>query len=404
MMSDKQFSGLDGLRATACLMVLTLHVFLRLDIRSQKQWLQVIWFLDVKTNLGVTLFFVLSGFLLSYPFWKNYLSGAQFPDIKNYLIKRAARILPGYYAAFTASIIVTFAFGRELEYAVRRIIAGYTLTSGFHYTTFFPTTVDSPLWSISFEVFSYILMPMFFFILFRGVTGKRSFLKGISYWLLVFLFIIGINQLIHMFLTPDNIGRGAQFGKIGQAKAWMPGYNPIGFFGHFLFGIFAAGINAYLARNEALREKLANRKIFDIGVLVAAVMIIVFTLQVPFFYTFFQGQPYSFPFATVLLMFLIVALVNSRRAGKILDCRFMRFTGKISFSLYIWHYIIMHLIEFTFYPGYTDDKGIMKDWVTWLWVNAAMVAASYLIATISYTVVEKPILDRAHHYAAKPSP
>jgi peptidoglycan/LPS O-acetylase OafA/YrhL len=404
MTNEKHFSGMDGLRAIACLMVLSLHVFLRLDIQAQKPLLQLIFFLGVKTNLGVSLFFVLSGFLLSYPFWRNYLSGAQFPSIKNYIIKRAARILPGYYTAFTASIIVTFAFGQQLEYAARRIIAGYTLTSGFHYTTFFPTTVDSPLWSISFEVFSYFLMPVIFYILFRVVAGKHTFLKGILFWVAAFLIIIGINQLIHLFLTPDSVGRGAEFGKVGQAKAWMPNYNPVGFFGHFMFGIFAAGICAGLAVNTALKEKLSRRKIFDIGAVVITLIIIIFTLQVPFFHTFLQGQPYSYPFATILLMLLVVALVNSGRVRKILDCRFMRFTGKISFGLYIWHYIIMHLIEFIFYPGYTNDNGIMRDWVTWLWVNAAMVATAYITATLSYYFIEKPVLDRAHRFTAKTLP
>ena len=401
MTENTHFTGLNGLRAVACLMVLSMHVFLRLDVLSQVPLMQIFWVVNVKTNLGVSLFFVLSGFLLSYPFWRNYLSGSGFPSIRNYIIKRAARILPGYYAAFTVSIIVTFAFGQEFEYAARRIVAGYTLLSGFHYTTFFPTTVDSPLWSISFEVFSYVLMPVFFFLLFFFFSSKPGFAKGMIFWIAAFMFIISVNQLIHIFLTPDSMGRGAAFGKIGQAKAWMPGYNPVGFFGHFMFGIFASGICAALAVKDRLREKLTRHNVFDIGAIVIVLITIAFTIQVPFFHTFLQKQPYSYPIATFLLMLFVVALVNSRRAGRILDCRFMRFTGKISFGLYIWHYIIMHLIDFLFYPGYTSETPIMKEVLPWIGLNAAMLAAAYTVATISYYFIEKPVLDSANRFVGK---
>ena len=402
MAQDKQFSGLNGLRAAACLSVILHHVFLKLDFRAQEPLLQFLWYIVWKGNIGVSIFFVLSGFLLSYPFWNNYLSGAAFPGIKNYIIKRAARIMPGYYLALGASVIVTYAFSQDFEFAARRIITGFTFTSGFHYTTFFPVSINAPLWSISFEVFSYILMPVFFYLLYRIFYKKRSFGIGIVYWLIVFIFIIGINQLINIHFMTDNIRKGWEFGKVGGAKLWMPGYNPVGFFGQFMCGIFAAGIYVFLAGKDALREKLARRGVFDIGVLVIVIAMIAVFLRMPFDFMNLQNQPYYFPVIAVMLMLLVVGLVNSRIAGKILDVGFMRFTGKISFGLYIWHYLIIHLISFTVYPGYMNDPCI-KNWRTWLVMSIVLIALSYAAATISYYVIEKPVLDRAHKYAKKNS-
>jgi len=397
MSNTTHFSGLNGLRAISCLLVILSHVFLTLDYTVQGPLLQFLSYFFWKIGIGVSIFFVLSGFLLSYPFWERYLSNQDFPDIKDYAIKRAARIMPGYYAALIVSLLVVYAFNQPMEYAVRRIVTAFTFTSGFHYTTFFSSRVDAPLWSVSFEVFSYVLMPVFFFLIFKSTGRKSSFLKGASSWIAVFAVMIGINHLIHVYFTPDNINRGWQYGIIGGAKAWMPGYNPVGLFGHFIFGIIAAGITSALSRNEGLTSKLTRMRVFDIAVPVLMLIIIAMVILAPEEKVSRRMQPYYFPSVTVLIMLLVVSLVNSVKAGKILDCRFMNFTGKISFGLYIWHYIIINIISFTVYPAYTNDQ-TMKNWVVWLGINAGMMAAAYIVATASFYFLEKPFLDRAHEH------
>jgi hypothetical protein len=65
-----------------------------------------------------------------------------------------------------------------------------------------------------------------------------------GYWTGVFVLILLVNQwVIHTFV-PGEDGRGWQYGVLGGAKFWMPDYNPVGFFGHFATGIFAAGFIA----------------------------------------------------------------------------------------------------------------------------------------------------------------
>ena len=395
MSDNRLFSGLNGLRAIACLSVILSHVFLTLDYHVQGPLLQFLFYFFWKIGIGVSIFFVLSGFLLSYPFWERYLSNREFPDIKDYAVKRAARIMPGYYAALIVSLIVVYAFHQPMEYAVRRIVTAFTFTSGFHYTTFFSSRVDAPLWSVSFEVFSYVLMPIFFFLIFRATGRRSSFLKGVSCWIAVFALMIALNHFIHVYFTPDNADRGWQYGIIGGAKAWMPGYNPVGLFGHFIFGILAAGITSAISRNEELKSKLTRMRIFDIAVPVLILAIIAMVILVPAEKVSLQLQPYYFPSVTILIMLLVVSLVNSVKAGKILDCRFLNFTGKISFGLYIWHYIIINLISFTVYPAYTNDQ-TMKNWSSWLAINAGMMVTAYIVATVSFYFLEKPFLDKVH--------
>jgi peptidoglycan/LPS O-acetylase OafA/YrhL len=354
----------------------------------------------MKTNLGVTLFFVLSGFLLSYPFWKGYLTGTGFPDIKGYILKRAGRIIPGFYLAFASAILIGYVFHRPYALALRRIIAGFTFTSGFHYTTLYPTDIDAPLWSVSFEVFSYLLMPVLFYLLYRLTSRAKIFRSSMTFWIIVFIALTGVNQLVHIFLTPDELRMWYETGAIIQAKSWMPGYNPLGFFGHFMFGIFAAGISAGLSNNPALCDRLSKRGIFDTSVIIIFIVMETVLFLIPVrsytgFYTFLQDQPYYFPVITPFLTLLVVGLVHSKKIGKMLDCRFMKFTGTISFGIYIWHFIIMNLISFTIYPSY-QSRNSVTNWNLWLALNALMIVLTYITATLSYYLIEKPVLDWTH--------
>ena len=157
--------GADGIRALACLAVIAHHLSQRLGMQAQSKWIQEAQAFFLMGNAGVSIFFVLSGFLLSYPFWKQYFNNDKFPSIKQYIIRRAARIIPGYYIALMVAFITAIALKITTEHAGIRMLAGFTFTAGFHYITFFPTEMNGALWSISFEVFSYLLMPIFMFYL-----------------------------------------------------------------------------------------------------------------------------------------------------------------------------------------------------------------------------------------------
>ncbi len=184
-------AGADGVRAIACLLVICHHMAQRIDRMPQPDFLQNIIAFFLLGNSGVSFFFVLSGYLLAYPFWKQYLYNGTFPSLKNFFLRRAARIMPGYYAAFFTALVLSFVLlpnsyminapVPKMEYFWRKLLTGLTFTSGFHYTTLFPSILDSPLWSISFEVFCYFLLPLFMAVLFFFTGKKRSFLKAILF-------------------------------------------------------------------------------------------------------------------------------------------------------------------------------------------------------------------------------
>lgn len=392
-LDNPQFTGADGIRAFACLSVILHHLSQRLAMPAQKHWLQEMQSVVLLGNSGVSLFFVLSGFLLSFPFWKAYLEHEAYPSIRTYALRRAARIMPGFYVSFLVCLLLVWRLDIHTEFLWRRIITGLTFTTGFHYTTFFPSELNGPFWSISFEVFCYMLMPLFMALLFR-LGKRRSFGKAILFWVIVFGLILAANSLVHQWFTPDENSRGWQFGLIGGAKYWMPRYNPVGFFGHFSIGILTAGVTAALMQRGPAIGRLRSLGLFDAvgaAALGLAGLLLWRMRHLDEFDFSFQQQPYYFPAYAILFGIVLMSAPFSLRLGRWLDNRFFRFTAKISFGLYIWHYLIITLIERYGIMDYRHS-GINDVW-RWLGISVSVVAISYVVATLSYYVIEQPFIN-----------
>ena len=89
-------------------------------------------------------------------------------------MRRAARILPGYWLALLVTFVLSLTvFGAALDgQLVLRLVAGIVTVADWHWITLFPVEVNGPLWSISFEVTSYLLLPLGFAALF--LIGRWS--------------------------------------------------------------------------------------------------------------------------------------------------------------------------------------------------------------------------------------
>jgi peptidoglycan/LPS O-acetylase OafA/YrhL len=287
--------------------------------------------------------------------------------------------------------------GVDMQYLWQRTLAALTFTSGFSYVTFFPSDINGALWSISFEVFCYILLPIFMFFLYK-FGKKRTFKKALLYWCGIILMLILVNELIHIYLTPDDVDKGWQFGNIGGAKYWMPRYNPIGFFAQFSIGIIAAGITTQLFAVKDKLVEIKSKGIFDIisAISLLSAFSLLWNLRyAPEFSFSIQNQPYFFPYFQVLVAITLITAPHSNIFGKILDNKFFRYTSRVSFGLYVWHHLI---ISFVVMKWVSDYKYMgMNDMGKWLQVSLFIMIASYVIATISYYCVEKPVLDLAHN-------
>lgn len=385
-----RLSGADGMRAIAALAVVFSHLFQRLGQIGLPEWLSFIQAVMVKGSFGVSIFFVLSGLLLSVPFWRAYLTGAPRPGIGHYARRRAARIVPGYWASLLVSFAVGLLIFPAAPEAVWRLIAGLTFTSGFHWMTFFPTESNGPLWSISFEVVSYVLMPLAMIAMFA--LGRRGYRFSAWFWVGVFALVLVLNQVVITVFQTDALGKGWQYGVTGGAKEWIPFYNPVGFFAHFCIGVIAAGVIVWW-------QVRGGRRLlrFDVIALVgglSSIGLIVYVAMTgplePEFMGNFQNQPYLFPMFAAAVAVALVGMAHSRLLGRLLDNRFFRYTATISFGIYIWHYLLLHLMVYL-----TDGEfvyGNVHDPVRFAWLSATVLVLTYAVATLSWRFIEKPVL------------
>jgi peptidoglycan/LPS O-acetylase OafA/YrhL len=123
--------GADGLRALACLLVVWHHTTQRFNPENSASWIQGIHFFGMRGEVGVSLFFVLSGCLLSLPFWNSFVNTDRFPSLRFYAINRAARIIPAYwFNLIFCTVIGIWLFDQNVNWW--RLISGLLFINSYH--------------------------------------------------------------------------------------------------------------------------------------------------------------------------------------------------------------------------------------------------------------------------------
>ncbi len=96
------FPNLDAYRGIGMLLVMTNHVTFATNMRGRHPELNQ--FL-ARTDVGVPMFFLVSGFLIFRPFATSLLTDRSWPSIRNYARNRAVRIMPAYWVALAGVMI-----------------------------------------------------------------------------------------------------------------------------------------------------------------------------------------------------------------------------------------------------------------------------------------------------------
>ena len=378
--------GADGLRALACLLVVWHHATQRFNPESSALWIQSIHFFGMRGEVGVSLFFVLSGCLLSLPFWNSFVKSDPFPSLRFYAINRAARIVPAYwFNLLFCTLVAIFIFDQNINWW--RLISGLFFINSYHYSSFFPAELNGPLWSIGLEVSCYVLLPAVLFLITKSTKRISLALGG----MIGYIFALQILNpwIINSFMT-SNAAKGWQYGLAGGAKQWLPYWNIDTFFTQFLCGSLAALIIVTLRARGIMKSKS-----FDLSAVLfatAAIWLVAVQLE-PGAPNSFTKQPYMAPFFAILMAGVIVSASLSTKVSKFLDNRLFQWIAKLSFSIYLWHMFLIVIIERRFlskyvYYGITD----VFDWVV---ISSIVLIGSITIAATSWRFIESPILKSA---------
>ena len=388
-----RLGGADGVRALACLMVMAHHACQRLNLPAQVPWVQEAQLFLLTGAAGVGVFFVLSGYLLSSPFWRAWGDGRGRPSLPTFALRRWARIAPAFWTNLTLTFLLSLTFVPDAPNLVWRFVAGLTFTSSLTWQTLFPVEINGPLWSIGYEVFSYALLALFLFLWFL-LPGKRSSVRGLGFWLGVFVVAVVGHLLFLVFGQTDTGLKGWQFGMSGGAKYWWPAYNPVGFFATFVLGVLAAGVTDGLGRQARVKSGSLVWDGLVAAALVAWVCLLWSLRKEPDFAFSWPTQPYYFPTFAILVATVLALTPHTRGMKFVIDNPVARFVATISFGLYIWHYLFLEASQL-FWPE-VHYFGIrnLGDWAVKI---GSIYAAALVVATLSWYFFEKRIVEWSQH-------
>lgn len=143
MSRPQHLPALDGLRAVAVFVVIAYHAGITRGIPG---------------DLGVTLFFVLSGFLITWLLLKEFDKTTTI-SIRTFYIRRTLRIFPAYYAFVLFSLALDFVLGHRWSIGLITVAFTYLVN---YYNAFLghPTTSVAHAWSLAVEEQFYLLWPL----------------------------------------------------------------------------------------------------------------------------------------------------------------------------------------------------------------------------------------------------
>ena len=379
--------GADGFRAIACLLVLYHHLTQKMNPESAPGWFKPIHHFGMRGEVGVSLFFVLSGALLSYPYWKSLLSGNTKPRLSHYALARVARIVP---ATWLNLILCTFValYIYNVPINFRMLFSGLFFVNSYHYSTFFPAELNGPLWSIGLEVSCYVLLPIVLFLVFKVAKSFYTALISLILWIAVSQLVIN-PWVIENFMTSQD-GKGWDKGLVGGAKEWLPYWNIVSFFSQFLIGALAA-----LVITKLQSDSKSRKYYFDASALILLIAAIALVGQrlTPGAPDVLTRQPYLSPFYAILMGLALVAVSQSALLYKVIDNRLFVWISQISFGVYLWHQVVQNVLQRSFKENYVYFG--ITDLQEWSLLSAIVIAVAFVIATLSWNLFEKPILKHA---------
>lgn len=308
------FENLNAIRFIAALLVIIFHtekfkLFLNVPDYSGNRVVSIIG------SLGVVLFFVLSGFLISFLLFKEQ-EITKTISIKDFYIRRILRIWPLYFLIIILALfIIPFINFFTITGFERNIVYDNLIYKLLLYVFFLPNMVlalfafipyASQLWSIGAEEQFYLVWPF----LNKKINNKWLLLSGVIFIYLIIKFYVP-------FLIPSGVYRDVfvQFWESMPIDCMAIG------------GLFALIIYETSPFTLFIRKILFN-KLFQWIILILTVSLIYLGIHFPYF----QYEVYSVLFGILICNFA----ANKNRIFS-MENSTTNFLGKISYGLYMFH-------------------------------------------------------------------
>lgn len=349
--NHRYISGLDGLRAISVIAVILYHLHVSGIVGGY---------------LGVTIFFVLSGYLITDLLVNEYEKYGTI-NLKSFWIRRFRRLIP---ALFTMLILIGFwitLFQRSFLVGLRsEILAAASYISNWFYvvqehsyfTKFSPPSPLQHMWSLAVEEQFYIIWPLILIVSLSFIRKKEKF----SLWILGGAIASAIMMAI-MF-TPGEDPSRVYYGTDTRA-----------------FSLLIGAVLAFLWPSGKLKEKVtdeAKKLLNGAGAGSFFILLLMFIFmheEGPFLY--YGGML----LASIVTAILIATIVHpASHIGDILSFKPLLWVGVRSYGIYIWHFPLVVLMG-----AGVDGVDIP------LWKTFFIIGLTLLLAELSWRFVEDPV-------------
>jgi peptidoglycan/LPS O-acetylase OafA/YrhL len=389
--STGRFAGFDGLRALAALGVLVTHVALHVGFVVRDPRGHYFSRLDV----GVAVFFVLSGFLLYRPFVARRMDGRSPADTRAYLRNRFLRIFPAYWLALTVLAVVLDTRDRNDFQSLGDFIRYFGLLQSYSASTALGGLQQA--WTLTNEVAFYLLLPLW--AAGAAYLAKRLAPRRAVAVELGVLAAAAAGALAWRYWLHSLSGDDVSLGTFDPRLHWLPAN-----FHLFVPGMaLAVGVEWSRRRDQPLRILEWPRRHPLVCWLGAAACFWTVSTQLGLGFEVgatgaTQGVLKEMLYGGVgFLLVLPVALAGTTlpRSLRWLGSRPMVALGVLSYGIYLWHEGVTDI--------YRDVFDVPLFFGSFPRALAFVLAGSIAAAAVSYYVVERPALalkDRHHRLFA----
>jgi peptidoglycan/LPS O-acetylase OafA/YrhL len=332
-LSGKHLPGLDGLRAIAVFTVIVYHF----------------GFGSVPGDLGVTGFFVLSGFLITWLLLKEMARDGSV-SFRAFCVRRTLRIVPAYYVFVMLSLLADSVLGAPWTGGTIVAAFGYFINYYSAFTGGANQTI-AHAWSLGVEEQFYLVWPVLFLLL--AHRGRKALLYGlVTLITLVLLWrtwlLVGgtsIAHLYHSFDTRfDSLAIGCLLAVVAEKRTFA---SVARFVGSYAWQPVVTLLLLYVSRSLT-----PSAYHYSVGFTVDSLLIAVLIIQ--------------------------MLQLHSSAAWRWLEIPAIRYLGRISYPLYLWHgwaFAVAKRVELPFLVQF---------------VLAVIVAVG--LASGSYYIIERPFL------------
>ena len=349
----RYITGLDGIRAIAVIMVLAYHLKLAL----------------FKSGfLGVTVFFVLSGYLIT-DILISEVEEEGTIDLKNFWLRRIRRLVPAVMSMavviiFVSAVVNRVIFTKGCKDFLASVLGFNNWWQIFNKVSYFEAAgVPSPFthcWSLAIETQFYLIYPLILLGIYKLAKsrGEGQAKRGLLFaGVTLLLALISVILMIVLF-DPQQDASRVYYGTDTRAFS-------------LLFGALLAILWEYRMVPRKLSASV-NMVLGSLSFAVLLVMTIAINGSSNFWYR--GGQ-----FIGTILTVLVIYTVSGRKTRLIrfLSNPVLKWIGDRSYSIYLWHYPIILLIS----------KGIKASW----WITLIEIVLSVVLAELSYRFIETPI-------------